>query len=127
MKTAVLTAALFVTASAALAQPPPRELYEEQLTTISGEVLSVDLTMPGASVRVRDAESGVTWLIQGPTNNTLVRAGVVPEAPGTLTVAGYQSKDKICAPDCKMRMREMTFPDGRKVFLGTSGNTAPRS
>jgi hypothetical protein len=47
--------------------------------------------------------------------------------PGTeIIVRGYQSKDKICVPACKANGRDITFTDGRKIFMGSSGTGAPR-
>lgn len=125
MKTAAFAAALVATASAALAQPPPRELFVQDLTTISGEIVSVDLSTPGANMRVKDARSGVVWKVVGPTSNALTRGGgLTPETRGSVTVAGYA--EKACSAECRLRLREMTFPDGRKIFLGAAG-PAPRS
>ena len=39
---------------------------------------------------------------------------------------GYQSKDRACKPACKANGRDITFPDGRKLFMGSSGTGAPR-
>jgi len=48
-------------------------------------------------------------------------------APGTeIIVRGYQSKDRICEPACKANGRDITFTDGRKIFMGSSGTGAPR-
>jgi hypothetical protein len=41
-------------------------------------------------------------------------------------VRGYQSKDKACTPICKANGRDVTFPDGRKLFMGSSGTGAPK-
>ena len=47
--------------------------------------------------------------------------------PGTvIVVRGYQSKGKLCLPRCIANGRDVTFPDGRKVFMGSSGTGAPR-
>ena len=47
--------------------------------------------------------------------------------PGTdIIVRGYQSKDKRCTPACKANGRDVTFPDGRKLFMGSSGTGAPK-
>ena len=46
--------------------------------------------------------------------------------PGTeIIVRGYQSKDKLCRPACKANGRDVTFPDGKKLFMGSSGTGAP--
>ena len=50
-------------------------------------------------------------------------------ATGLLTqviVRGYQAKDKRCTPACKANGRDVTFLDGRHVFMGSSGTGAPR-
>jgi hypothetical protein len=39
---------------------------------------------------------------------------------------GYQSKDKLSTPACKANGRDLTFPNGQKVFMGASGTGAPR-
>ena len=47
--------------------------------------------------------------------------------PGTeIIVRGYQSKDKLCKPACKANGRDVTFPDGKKLFMGSSGTGAPK-
>ena len=43
-----------------------------------------------------------------------------------IVVRGYQSKDKACTPVCKANGRDVTFPDGRKLFMGSSGTGAPK-
>ena len=61
--------------------------------------------------------------------NTLLRAGIDKNtlAIGSeIVVRGYQSKDKACAPACKANGRDVTFADGRKLFMGSSGTGAPR-
>ena len=41
-------------------------------------------------------------------------------------MTGYQSKDRLCEPTCRANGRDITFPDGRKLFMGSSGTGAPR-
>ncbi len=63
------------------------------------------------------------------TPNTLIRNGITKQSikPGTvIVVKGYQSKGKLCLPRCIANGRDVTFPDGRKVFMGSSGTGAPR-
>ncbi|HSV01867.1 MAG TPA: DUF6152 family protein [Phenylobacterium sp.] len=69
------------------------------------------------------------WMVEGGTPNTLLRAGIDRNTlkPGTeIIVRGYQSKDHSCTPICKANGRDVTFPDGRKVFMGSSGTGAPK-
>ena len=65
------------------------------------------------------------WMIEGGTPNTLLRRGFTKFSllPGTeIVVDGYQAKDG----SLKANGRDLTFPDGRKLFLGSSGTGAPR-
>ena len=69
------------------------------------------------------------WMVEGGTPNTLLRAGIDRNSLkiGTeIVVRGYQSKDKACTPICKANGRDVTFPDGRKLFMGSSGTGAPK-
>lgn len=75
-------------------------------------------------------EDGSTqeWMLEGGTPNTLLRAGLTQTVliPGTeIKVRGYQSKDPDCVPKCRGSGRDITFPDGRSVFMGSSGIGAP--
>ena len=66
----------------------------------------------------------VKWMIEGGTPNTLFRRGFTKDSlvPGTeIVVDGYQAKDG----SNKANGRDITFPDGRKLFLGSSGTGAP--
>ena len=69
------------------------------------------------------------WKIEGGTPNTLIRNGLTRESlkVGTeIVVRGYQSKDEECVPACKANGRDITFTDGRKIFMGSSGTGAPK-
>lgn len=64
------------------------------------------------------------WMIEGGTPNTLLRRGFTKTSllPGTkIVVDGYQAKDG----SLKGNGRDLTFPDGRKLFMGSSGTGAP--
>ncbi len=68
------------------------------------------------------------WMVEGGTPNTLLRAGLNRKSLkiGTeIIVRGYQSKDRLCEPACKANGRDITFTDGRKIFMGSSGTGAP--
>lgn len=76
-------------------------------------------------------EDGTTeaWMVEGGTPNTLLRAGLNRKTikPGTeIIVRGYQSKDRLCAPACKANGRDITFANGEKIFMGSSGTGAPK-
>ena len=64
------------------------------------------------------------WMIEGGTPNTLFRRGVTKDAlkPGTaIVVDGYRAKDG----GLRANGRDLSFPDGRKLFMGSSGTGAP--
>jgi hypothetical protein len=65
------------------------------------------------------------WMVEGGTPNTLLRRGITKEslAKGTeIVVDGYQTRDHSLA---RANGRNVTFPDGRKLFLGSTGTGAP--
>lgn len=65
------------------------------------------------------------WMVEGGTPNTLLRRGITKESlkVGTdLVVDGYQARDHS---QLRANGRNVTFPDGRKPFLGSSGTGAP--
>ena len=65
------------------------------------------------------------WMIEGGTPNTLLRRGLTKNSlpEGTeLVVDGYKAKNG----SNRANGRDLTFPDGRKLFLGSSGTGAPR-
>jgi hypothetical protein len=64
------------------------------------------------------------WMIETGTPNTLLRRGLTKQSlkEGTeITVDGYQSKDG----SRRANGRDLTLPDGRTLFLGSSGTGAP--
>jgi len=65
------------------------------------------------------------WMIEGGTPNTLLRRGFTKHSLtyGTVIIVdGYQAKDG----SNKANGRDLTLPDGRKLFMGSSGTGAPR-
>ena len=98
---------------------------------LTGKVLIVEWINPHAWVHMEVEEAGkkTIWMVEGGTPNTLIRNGITKQSikPGTvIVVRGYQSKGKLCLPRCIANGRDVTFPDGRKVFMGSSGTGAPR-
>ena len=98
---------------------------------ITGKVVKVEWINPHAWVHVEVEDKGgkTIWMVEGGTPNTLIRNGITRETlvPGTvIIVRGYQSKGRLCLPRCIANGRDVTFPDGSKVFMGSSGTGAPR-
>lgn len=66
-----------------------------------------------------------SWMVEGGTPNTLLRRGLSRKSlmPGTVIVVdGYQSKDR----SQRANGRDVTFEDGSKIFMGSSGTGAPK-
>ena len=99
---------------------------------LSGKVTKVEWINPHAwlhlDVKTEKGEKQ-QWMVEGGTPSTLIRSGINKNSikPGTeIIVRGYESKDKSCKPACKANGRDITFSDGRKLFMGSSGTGAPR-
>ncbi len=103
---------------------------------IRGTVTKMEWINPHAWIHLRvNKPDGTTevWMVEGGTPNTLFRRGLTEDSlkVGTeIVVDGYQSKDRAGAgtdeSPLKANGRNVTFPDGRKLFLGSSGTGAPR-
>ena len=64
------------------------------------------------------------WLIEAGAPNSLIRRGWNKNSllPGTeILVEGFQAKDG----ELRANGRDVTFADGRKMFVGSSGTGAP--
>lgn len=94
---------------------------------LEGKVTKMEWINPHAWVHIEvEKEDGTAeqWMIEGGTPNTLFRRGFTKDSllPGTvIVVEGYQAKDG----SLKANGRNLTFPDGRKLFMGSSGTGAP--
>ena len=78
--------------------------------------IHVDVTMPDGTKEA--------WAIEAGTPNVLFRRGFTKEAllPGTaIVIDGYRAKDG----SHRANGRNLTLPDGRNLFLGSSGTGAP--
>lgn len=66
------------------------------------------------------------WAVEGGTPNTLLRRGINRDSltAGTeIVVDGYQTRDHSLL---RGNGRNITFSDGRKLFMGSSGTGAPK-
>ncbi len=95
---------------------------------LEGVVTEMEWINPHAWVHIeitKDDGTKEEWMVEGGTPNTLFRRGFTQDslAVGTeIIVDGYQAKDG----SQKMNGRDLTFRDGRKLFMGSSGTGAPR-
>jgi len=95
---------------------------------LKGTVTRVEWINPHTWIHmaVKDADGKTEeWMIEGGTPNTLLRRGLtktsLPE--GTeIVVDGYRAKNG----SNRANGRDVTFPDGRKLFMGSSGTGAPK-
>ena len=99
---------------------------------LQGKVTRVEWINPHAWIHIENVNADGTttaWMVEGGTPNTLLRRGITKDTLkiGTeIVVRGYQSKDGLCTPKCRANGRDVTFPDGRKLFMGSSGTGAPK-
>ena len=99
---------------------------------LRGPVTRVEWINPHAWIHIdnKNPDGTITpWMVEGGTPNTLLRRGITKDSLviGTeIVVRGYQSKDGLCKPKCRANGRDVTFPDGRKLFMGSSGTGAPK-
>jgi hypothetical protein len=95
---------------------------------LQGTVTKMEWINPHAWIHidVKKSDGKVEqWMIEGGTPNTLFRRGFKKDSLvyGTVIIVdGYQAKDG----SLKANGRDLTFPDGRKLFLGSSGTGAPQ-
>jgi hypothetical protein len=96
--------------------------------TLKGAITKVELINPHAwihmEVKTSDGKSE-QWMVEGGTPNTLQRRGITRDSVkiGTvIVVQGYRAKDGTF----KANGRDIILPDGRTLFMGSSGTGAPR-
>ncbi len=126
---------VFAGASLLLAGGPVRahhafsaEFDANRPVKLRGAVTKVELVNPHAWIHIDVKMPNGTvekWMVEGGTPNTLQRRGITRDTIkiGTeIVVDGFQSKDG----SMRANGRNMTFPDGRTLFMGSSGTGAPR-
>ena len=95
---------------------------------LEGAVVMLEWVNPHTWIHLEvqnDEGMSDVWMVEGGTPNTLLRRGLKRDclAPGTeLIVDGYQAKDHSLK---RANGRDVTFTDGNKFFLGSSGAGAP--
>jgi hypothetical protein len=95
---------------------------------LQGTITKLEWVNPHTWIHIDVAkEDGTTevWAVEGGTPNVLLRRGLRRDCltPGTeIIVDGYQAKDHSLK---RANGRDVTFTDGTKIFLGSSGTGAP--
>jgi len=118
-----ITAAVALCAARALAHHSfAAEFDLEQPIKLRGTVTEVEFMNPHSWIHIdvrKDDGTVESWAIEGGTPNTLFRTGINQNSlkPGTeIVVDGYRSRDG----ENRANGRDITLPDGRKLFLGGS-------
>ena len=103
------------------------EFDENKPIKLQGRVTRVEWINPHTWIHmdVKNPDGTVvSWMIEGGPPNALLKRGwtkrSLPEGTEIL-VEGYQSKDGAM----RANGRDITFPDGKKLFVGSSGNGSP--
>jgi hypothetical protein len=103
------------------------EFDEHRPVKLQGTVTKMEWINPHAWIHidVKDENGKVTnWMVECGAPNVLFRRGFSKNSVTSgmeLIVDGYRAKDGSSRANGK----DVTFTDGRKLFLGTSGSGAP--
>ena len=95
---------------------------------LKGKVVKVEWVNPHSWIHVEVTKPDGTkevWMVEGGSPNSLLRRGVTRDSLPTGTeiiVDGYQARDHSLL---RANGRNVTFTDGRKLFLGSSGPGEP--
>lgn len=103
------------------------EFDANQPVTLRGTITSVEWINPHAFIHLdvkRDDGKVESWMIEAGSPNTLVRRGMTRDSipPGTeVVVFGYRHRNGSLMANG----RDVTLPDGRKLFIVSPGTGAP--
>jgi len=95
---------------------------------IKGKIAKIEWVNPHTWIHVEMTKpdgTKETWMFEGGSPNTLLRRGVNKATfpAGTdIVIDGYQARDHS---EKRANARNVTFSDGRKIFLGSTGTGAP--
>lgn len=95
---------------------------------LTGTVTKMEWVNPHSWIHIdvkNDDGTVDSWMIEGGAPNALLRRGFNKNSlpPGiVIQVEGYQAKDGAM----RANGRDITFEDGSKLFVGSSGTGAPR-
>ena len=119
----IVTIGLLFASTVATAHHSRSEYQFDELTDLSGTVVSVSWRNPHIEFRLRESQSGEEWHVEGNSAISMNAMGVPPDSlrPGmSVRVAGGAS---VRRPN-RMEMTNLLLPDG--VEIAISASFAPR-
>jgi hypothetical protein len=135
MTTRLWITILCVTAACLVASKPASahhafgaEFDAKRPVLLKGKIVKMEWINPHTWIHIEVIKEDGTkevWMVEGGSPNTLLRRGANKNTfpVGTeIVVDGYQARDHT---EMRANARNVTFPDGRKLFLGSTGTGAP--
>ncbi len=124
----IVAAVLVATTPAAAHHAFSAEFDASKPVKLRGKITKVEWVNPHAWIHLdvtNDDGTMDSWMIEAGPTGALVRRGWKKDSvkPGTeVLVEGYRAIDDAL----RANGRDVTFPDGRRLFAGSSGTGAPR-
>ncbi len=103
------------------------EFDADKPVTIKGKVAKVEWVNPHSWIYIEvTGPDGTmnTWAVEGGAPNSLLRRGWTKNSVPVgieIIVEGFQAKDS----SLRANGRDITFPDGKRMFIGSEGTGAP--
>jgi hypothetical protein len=103
------------------------EFDADRPVKLRGTIVKLELVNPHAWIHIevpKDGGGTEEWMIEGGTPTVLMRRGLTKDTlpiGAEVIVDGYQAKDR----SMRANGRDITFADGRKLFLGSDATGAP--
>ena len=127
--TAAVAAIAFVAASIGVTAHHAfsAEFDADRPVKLHGKIVKLELVNPHAWIHIevpKDGGGTEEWMIEGGTPTVLMRRGLTKDTlpiGAEVIVDGYQAKDR----SMRANGRDITFADGRKLFLGSDATGAP--
>jgi len=101
------------------------EFDPDRPVLLKGKIVRIEWVNPHAWIHIEVTNADGTkdvWMVEGGSPNSLLRRGVTKDSlkVGTeVVVDGYQARDHTLK---RANGRNVTYPDGRKLFLASSAD-----